>query len=122
MKSGFVFWVCNSAGGTGSGHSISLGDVHKEGWCSPRDYPTMRKNWTITGTLGPVNGSTVAVCSQNGELYQAGRQLYIHGLGVKTVTNACDACCGDGTHLDNYTTSTACSLNFLPDAKTIILY
>ncbi|MFB3777290.1 MAG: hypothetical protein ACE141_06750 [Bryobacteraceae bacterium] len=122
MKSDFIFRVLDEDSGTGSGHSISYGDVLREAYCSPRDYPTARRNQTITGTLGPVSNSTVAACYQS-ELYSSGTQVYVHGVGVKTVTDRCPACCRDVTHLDHYTTSTACSgITSLPDAVTIRLY
>ncbi|HXE90969.1 MAG TPA: hypothetical protein VNK82_08415 [Terriglobales bacterium] len=122
MIDGFVFRVTNPQGGTGSGHSISFGDVKQEFFCSNRG--DFRSFQTITGTLGPVNNSTVAVCGTS-ELYQANMRVFIRGVGVKSVTDRCPACCIDVTHLDNYTTDTRCSgiqdLTAAP-ALTIRLY
>jgi len=121
MKSGFISQVLHPDYGTGSGHSMGYQDVLREALCSPRAYPTARRDQTIIGTKGPVDDTTVAVCYQNQELYVTGRQLYIHGLGVKTVTDRCPACCGVNK-INNYTTDTECFVGSLPDAKTIILY
>jgi hypothetical protein len=121
VKNGFWYRVTYPGTATGSGHSIFHGDVLLEAYCSvgSRD---LRANATITGTLGSLSNSTVAACWDNPELYQSGRRVYIRGLGVKTVTDSCPSCCGDWDHLDNYTTSTACSLDSLANALTIILY
>lgn len=120
--SGFDARVTNSLGGTGSGHSINWGDVLQEQYCSVGSGD-LRGHATISGTLGPVNNSTVAACSTNADVYSSGAQVYIQGEGVKTVTDSCPACCKDGTHLDNYTTNTACSgIPSLPSALTVRLY
>jgi hypothetical protein len=111
MLSGFVFRVNDPATGTGSGHSISFGDVQPEQFCpgrtsSPNPY---RRNATIRGTLGALSNSTVAACQGNTDLYVSGARVYLHGIGVKTVTDRCPACCNDVTHLDNFTTDTSCT-------------
>ena len=122
MLSGFTFRLTNPKGGTGSGHSISYNDVHYEAYCTTPSTTDFRRNFTITGTLGPLNNSTVAANDQS-ELYAAGTRVYIIGEGVKTVTDRCGNGCVDITHLDNYTTNTACSgVPSLPNALTIRLY
>jgi hypothetical protein len=124
MKDDFVDRMSNPNWGTGSGHSISYGDVQVEAYCPLIPPWTYRKNASISGALGSLSNSTVAVCPQNVELYVPGRQLLIVGIGVKTITDRCPKCCqGDGKHLDNYTTDRACNgVGSLPSATTIILY
>jgi len=123
MKGDFISQVLHPDWGTGSGHSLSYGDILREAWCTLRAYPTARRDQTITGAMGPVNNSTVAVCPMHGELHAPGRQVYIDGRGVKTVTDDCAACCqGTATKIDHYTTDTACYVYSLPDAKTVNLY
>ncbi len=120
--SGFDFRVTDPVTGTGSGHSISWGDVFQEATCS-KGSGDLRGFVTIKGTLGSLSNSTVAACDQNSDLYVPGAQVYIQGEGVKTVTDRCPACCKDTTHLDNYTTNTSCSgVGSLPSALTIRLY
>ncbi len=122
VLSGFDFRVTDPKTGTGSGHSVSYGDVSEEFLCSVGSGD-LRSPFTIKGSLGSVGATTVAVCKNNADLYVANRRLYIVGEGVKTVTDACTACCSDITHLDNYTTNTACSgVTSLPNAITVILY
>jgi hypothetical protein len=121
--SGFDFRVTNPAGGTASGHSINFGDVQQEFTCS-QGSGDLRGHITISGSLGSVSNSTVAVC-RTGPLYSPGLRLFIIGEGVKTVEDSCPACCNDPgqAHLDNYTTDTRCSgVPSLPDAKTIVLF
>ena len=109
-------------GEVGSGHSIKYGDVVQEFYCSVGSGD-LRQNATITGTLGSLSDSTVAACPSNTDLYVSGRKVFLRGLGVKTVTDACPACCNDWDHLDNYTSSTACSgIGNLANALTVILY
>ena len=124
MLSGFIFRVSDPKTGTGSGHSINYGDVQPEVYCikgTPNN--PFRKNATIKGTLGPLSDSTLAACPTNSDLYVAGAQVFLRGIGVKTVTDRCPACCNDTTHLDNYTTNIACSgIGGLPNALTIRLY
>lgn len=121
VKSDFDFRVTNPAGGTGSGHSINLGDVYQEQLCS-RGSGDLRPHVTISGSLGGLSNSTVAVC-QTDPIYQAGLRLYIVNEGIKTVTDGCVACCRDHAHLDNYTTDPACNgVSSLPNALTIQLY
>jgi hypothetical protein len=118
MLSGFVSEVNDPNYGTGSGHSINYGDIVPEAYCSHGIMTAFRGSATITGTLGPLSNSTVAACAQS-ELYQSGTRVFIVGEGVKTVTDMCPACCKDtgSAHLDNYTTSTACSgIGSLPTA------
>lgn len=118
--SGFDFRVTNPAGGTGSGHSINYGDVGQEFSCS-KNSGDLRSNVTITGTLGGLSNTTVAACP-TGPLYSAGTQVFIKGIGVKTVTDRCPACCSSN-HLDNYTTDTRCTgVGSLPNALTVRLY
>ncbi len=121
MLSGFVNRVANPNYGTGSGHSQNYGDVKEEFFCATGST-VFRGFQTITGTLGPLNDSTVAVNTAS-ELYQAGTRVFIVGEGVKTVTDACGRGCPDLTHLDNYSTNTCCNcLGSLPSALTIRLY
>src|SRR5581483_7177316 len=122
MTSGSVSRVAAPGSGTGSGHSNDYGDVKEEFYCATG--PTAFRGFqTITGSLGTLNDSTVAACQSNPDLYVTGARVFIQGEGVKTVTDACPACCSDGTHLDNYSTSTQCSgLASLPNALTIRLY
>ncbi len=122
VVSGFDFRVTDPKTGTGSGHSISWGDVYQEFTCS-QNSGDLRGFVTIKGSLGPLSNSTVAACKTDPDLYVSGAQVYIQGEGVKTVTDACAACCIDYTHLDNYTTNTACTgIQSLPSALTVRLY
>ena len=124
MKSGFIDRVLNLMSGTGSGHSLDYGDVRQEFYCTPRPYPTARRDQTISGSMGPVNDSTVAVHSSS-PMHEPGAQIYIHGVGVKTVTDTCGVACQGVNRIDHYTTNTACSgiTDLLPEpAMTIRLY
>jgi len=122
MLDGFIFRVLNLIGGTGSGHSRDYGLIKHEFYCASPQNQAARRNQTLTGAYGPVGNTTIAVCPGSSDLDVSGRQVYIHGQGVKTVTDLCPRCC-TGTKIDNYTTSTACSgIGSLPDAMTIILY
>jgi len=121
VKSDFDFRVTDPTTGTGSGHSDNLGDVFQEQLCSVGSGD-LRPHVTITGSLGTLNNSTVAVCKTD-PLYVSGLRLLIVGEGIKTVTDACKACCNDHTHLDNYSTNTACNgVASNPNALTIQLY
>lgn len=85
-----------------------------------RQHATIRP--ALGGTLG---NATVAVCRFDTDLYASGVQVFIEGQGVKTVNDACTACCNDAgyAHLDNYTTDISCQGVFsLPSALTIKLY
>lgn len=70
-----------------------------------------------------VQDATVAAC-QSTDIYINPATLYIRGEGVKSVTDACKACCANGgAHLDNFTSDTACSgIPSLPTALTIQLF
>jgi hypothetical protein len=98
-------------------------DVQPEAYCVNGVETAFRGNATISGTVGPVNNSTVAVNSAS-ELYRTGQQVFIVGEGVKTVTDRCgNNGCPDLTHLHNYSTSTQCNgLGNLPSALTSRLY
>ena len=91
MISGFDYRVTNATTGTGSGHSINLGDVFQEQLCSVGSGD-LRPHVTITGPLGGLSNSTVAVCRTDA-IHQSGLRLDIVGVGIKTVTDACKACC-----------------------------
>jgi len=112
----------------GSGQSINYGAVQIEAFCvkATSNSTNFRGNTTIGPALGgSLNNSTLAVCRQYNLLYVGGRRLFIQGVGVKTVTDACPGCCNTPGYaqLDNYTTSTACSgLSPLPSALTVLLY
>ena len=122
MLNNFVFRVADPTTGTGSGHSTSYQDVQSEALCVKNIETAFRGHATITGALGPLNNSTVAV-TQKSELYAAGTRVFIVGEGVKTMTDRCGNGCPDLNHLDNYNTSTQCSgLGSLPSALTIRLY
>jgi hypothetical protein len=108
MKSGFADRVLNGMSGTGSGYPINYGVVKQEFYCQPNPYPSARRDQTVTGSMGPVNNSTVAVHTLSG-MHDANAQLYIHGVGVKTVTDTCGVACQGVNKIDHYTTNTACS-------------
>jgi hypothetical protein len=129
---GFDFRVTNPQGGTGSGHSIYFGDVQQEQSCS-KGSGDLRGCSKIKGSLGSLSDSTIAVCPRDtnstSDMYVSGRQVYIKGQGMKTVTDACPACCSDPVqadnhaHFDNYTTDTSCSgIPSLPNAWSVIVY
>jgi hypothetical protein len=136
VLSGFDFRVTNPSGGTGSGQSIYFGGVQQEQRYSSGSGD-LRRCATITGSIGSLGDSTIAVChgKVNGvlvndpDLYVSGRNVYIRGEGVKTATDACVACCSDPvvtgshSHFDNYTTNGACQgIGSLPSAMSVILY
>jgi hypothetical protein len=121
LISGFIFRVTNLSGGTGSGVSNHYGSVYQESYCSGHSSTSLRSFQTITGTLGPLGSTTLATC-RTGPDAIAGAQIYIQGVGVKTVTDYCKACCG-AAHYDNYSTSGQCSgLGSLPSAITVRIY
>jgi hypothetical protein len=74
VKSDFDVRVTNATGGTGSGHSINLGDVYQEQLCS-KGSGDLRPHVTIKGTLGGLSNSTVAVC-QTDPIYDRPSTLY----------------------------------------------
>lgn len=119
----------------GSGRSINFGDIKRDFFCpttseAPQDAPGITFRQTpITpscagGTLG---NDTVAVGPHNQNL-SCGDRIFIHGIGVKTVTDACPGCpnrLGPGVvdQLDNYTTDDRCSgIIDLGDFVTIKLF
>jgi hypothetical protein len=121
LKSDFIFRVTNISGGTGSGQSISFGGVQKEAYCSGHSSTSLRSFQTIKGALGGLSNTTVATC-KTGLDAAAGARIYIQGIGVKTVTDYCPACCGSA-HYDNYSTSGQCSgLTSLPPAISVRIY
>jgi hypothetical protein len=102
---------------------MKFGGVLPEQYCTSYSTTNFREFATITGTLGPLSNSSVAVCA-NSALYVPGAQVFIVGEGTKTVTDSCPACCNNAgyAHLDNYTTNNACSgIGSLPNALTIWL-
>jgi hypothetical protein len=122
MRGGFIDRVLNPTYGTGSGHSINYGDVGKEFFCSPRPYPTARRDIVISGSMGTLSNSTVAVHPDSGA-HEPNAQLYIHGVGVKSVTDTCGVC--GAARIDHYTTNMACIGigDLLPErAMTIRIY
>jgi hypothetical protein len=81
----------------------------------------------LPGCSSPNNflsSTTVAVdVFSTGHALSCGDTVLIVGLGggvgtVKTVTDSCSACTGQA-HIDNYNTSSACSLPTLPSYMTI---
>lgn len=136
VLSGFDSRVTNSKGGTGSGISIFFGGVQQEQTYSSGSGD-LRRCASINGSIGSLGDSTIAVCHgrvsgalvNDPDLYVSGRSVYIRGEGVKTVADACVACCSDPvvtgshSHFDNYTTDGACSgIPSLPSALSVILY
>lgn len=107
LLSGFITAVTDKNAGTGSGHSNSYGDVHWEQYCSGRSSIALRTHYTITGSLGSLSNSTVAVCA-TGPDYVLGATLFVVGTGLKTVSDSCPACCLDSPHIDQYSTVTDC--------------
>ncbi len=122
LISSFISRVTNLIGGTGSGQSINYRGVQQEFFCPGYSSTSLRGWQTITGKLGPLSNTTVAVC-KSGPDAVAGAQIYIQGTGVKTVTDYCPHCCLDLPHYDNYNTSQQCSgLYDLPPAITVRIY
>ncbi len=123
LISGFISRVTNPYGGTGSGYSSDYAGVFQEAYCSGRSTTSLRANQTITGTLGGLSNSTVAVNSSS-ILYKAVTRVFIEAQGVKSVTDRCGTNgCPDTSHLDNYNESQQCSgLTSLPSANTFDLY
>jgi hypothetical protein len=130
LKSQFVSQVNLN----GSGISINYGNIGREFSClNPTNNPpsnssgiSFRGNVQITGSCGAVNDTTVAAHASHPYL-SCGDSVYIHGVGIKTVSDRCPACNDNNYHhLDNYTTqSTACSSNAVGDLgnfKTIKLF
>lgn len=127
LANGFVSRVSDPHGGTGSGHSTNHGDVQwPEGFCASSASHQWRQQATIVPALGgSLGNTTVAVCRDSVDLYVRGTRVFIKGEGVKTVNDACPACCQDANlaHLDNYTTDTRCQgVPSLPSALTIKLF
>lgn len=122
LVSGFIFRVTNPAGGTGSGNSINYGSVFQEAYCPGHSSTSLRSFQSIKGTLGALSNTTLAACP-TGPDYVAGAQIFIKGVGVKTVEDRCPACCNNLPHFDNYSTSGQCAgLGSLTPAITVRIY
>lgn len=107
LLSNFINQVTSPTYGTGSGHSTNYGNVVQEAYCSGRSPTSLRENANITGSLGPLSNTTVAVC-RTGPDYILGARLFVVGQGLKTVSDSCPACCNDSPHIDQYSTVTNC--------------
>src|SRR5262249_771414 len=99
MVTGFVFRLTAVNTRTGSCHSLNYHDVQIEAFCS-KEPNSFRRDATIRGTLGSLDNSTVVACSSDTDLYVAGTRVFLRGIGIKTVTDRCPACCADRLHLD----------------------
>ena len=74
---------------------------------------------SIAYTLSDLEGSMRVFLEED---YSPGARIYIKGVGVKTVTDRCPACCYT-PHFDNYSTSGQCTgLGSLPSAITVRIY
>jgi hypothetical protein len=98
----------------GSGTTTSFGLVQIDAFCpqttgAPNDAPgkTFRQT-TLQTACGnsSVDDTTVAACLKDPPL-DCGDQVFIHGVGIKTVTDNCPGCCGRA-QLDNFTTLSGC--------------
>ncbi|MEW6301090.1 MAG: carboxypeptidase regulatory-like domain-containing protein, partial [Thermodesulfobacteriota bacterium] len=137
LKSDFASQVNTN----GSGLSIRFGDIKALAATRCRN---VTQNRPPEATIGnsfvevpfidgacaniPLSNTTVAACLARADLrgtFSCGDRVYIHGFGVKTVTDHCPACCNANgqRQLDNYTlTDTRCEAghDFLPDTPITI--
>jgi hypothetical protein len=101
----------------GSGISIRHGSLQREQFCigrrgSPADAAnrSFRQVAAIRGSCGSntgaLNNSSVARLPSHPDL-NCNDQVYIHTVGVKTVTDLCPGC--SQNQLDNFTTQAACA-------------
>ena len=102
----------------GSGTAIDYGPVMREFWClnqpgvpmdaSERSFRKSAPSVSCSGMA--LDGTTVARCKNDTRL-NCGDKVYIAGVGIKTVTDTCPACCGapEMKQLDNFTADNRCS-------------
>ncbi|MBI4641924.1 MAG: transglutaminase domain-containing protein [Candidatus Tectomicrobia bacterium] len=104
-----------------TGRSINFGDVRRDSFCpgtpgAPEDALRITfRQTTIRPACrgGTVGDKTVAVRPRHPDL-NCGDQVFIHSVGLKTVTDSCPTCPrnlapGVVDQLDNYTTDSRCS-------------
>ena len=74
---------------------------------------------SVTGKcLSVLDSSSLAACAGDSRL-PCGARIFIHTVGIKTVQDACPACCGGG-QLDNFTTVAYCRTGIIPDLGTFM--
>lgn len=127
LRSGFISQVNLN----GSGISIRHGNLQRERFCIGRSGApagsanrSFRQVAAIRGSCGSntglLNNTTVARLPSHPDL-NCGDRVYIHTVGVKTVTDLCPGCAQD--QLDNFTTQIACArITDLGNFLTIKLY
>jgi len=119
----------------GSGTSVRFGDIKRDFYCPGTNNAPLNANQrTFRQTMiGPTCGSlalndnTVARRPDHPDL-DCGDRIYIHTIGMKTVTDLCPGCPNSLVpeavdQLDNYTTDSRCTgVNDLGNFMTIKLY
>ena len=127
LRAGFVAQVNLN----GSGVSIDHGNLQREAFClrrggAPADARgrSFRQVGAFTGSCngntGALNNTTVAHRPRHPHL-GCNDRVYIHAVGIKTVTDLCPGCAV--AQLDNFTTDTACAgIRDLGNFMTIKLF
>ena len=99
----------------GSGNVDGIGDVQVDVFCpataaAPVDAPdhTFRNQAFVLPCGTQLDATTVAGCLADSRI-TCGDEIFVHGVGTKTVTDNCPACCTNGRQFDNYTLNGACN-------------
>lgn len=98
----------------GSGRVAAFGDVQIDAFCpgtatAPADAGghTFRQQAIVPACGLALGADTLAGCLADPDV-ACGDRIFIHTIGMKTVTDNCPACCA-GAQFDNYTLDGACA-------------